>query len=104
MEPKSQELPGQVKPRELTGSPWWDWGIACGPIPRPLTLELLHEAEERFTREQRGEYWRAFTREALGEREEDDIWWRLVHATAATKIRLIAQVLRGDEESGERTS
>ena len=56
MEPRSQESPGQTKPKALLGSPWWDWSIGYGPFPRRLTLDLLHEVEGKLMEQQWTDY------------------------------------------------
>ena len=96
MEPKSLEAPGQTTPKALLGSPWWDWSIGFGAFPKPLTLDLLRQVEERLGNNDRlrsAYVYALWNAVEPGPLMSDR--WALIHASAAAKIKALADVLRG---------
>ena len=70
---------------------WWKWRSGATFAPRKLTLDILHEIEERLTEEQ----WKAYRDEILRDTDMLGLWMvRLIHASAANKVRALAAVLR----------
>lgn len=71
-----------------SGGRWWYWSRSW--MPRELTLDAIHEVEERLSGEQRLVYLLEISRNGTPETG----YWRRIHATAATKIKALAAVLR----------
>lgn len=65
--------------------------------PTDLTLDVIHEVEERLTPEQRAEYCKAMLQSPFTERRK---WsWEMLHADAPARIKALASILRPIVES-----
>ncbi|SRR5260370_1379040 len=84
---------------------WWLFrSVNAGWVPRTLTLDRLWNVEERLTEKQRDPYLDVIVRNTgLG---PTTAGWDMAHATAAQKIKALAEVLRSsqlkDENSGKQ--
>jgi hypothetical protein len=89
MEPKPPE---RNRSTDKSTADWWAldlYGVYWNP--RSLTtLDALHEVEARLTDAQQLAYWLALSRGGEPKRG----YWRIVHATSARKIKVLAEVIR----------
>lgn len=98
MEPKPQADPGQLTPRHMLGSRWWDWSIGYGAFPKALTLNECHLIESRLTKDQWTRY--------LAAMPISDMPFSItalqvaVHLRADLKIAALASVLRQEGKRG----
>ncbi len=102
MEPRPDAPPNQHGANEL----WWRWGWrSVGPslpqqqppheycwLPRRITLDAIHEVEERLTDRQWTTYQNRLEIDGPAEWQRQKRW---VHVSAEHKIRSLAAVLRG---------
>jgi hypothetical protein len=103
MEPRPPD--GRGERVETEGVRWWEYNYQSLPKPsgvgkefhwqwhpRSLTLDALHEVEERLTDEvQRLAYWLELVK---GDLPRSGGYWRIAHANAKRKIMALAEALR----------
>lgn len=78
---------------------WWRQHRrrAAGSRADDLTLNELHEVEERLTHAQVGPYIQELYRVTLSPDGVGRQDWRLLNATAEQKTKALAQAIRGDQ-------